>query len=60
MHHVRIIDNHVIVINAGTLVLLCDLAEGVEEETVAQLHDIGLVNARDFLCTKMTTGRPVR
>ena len=58
--NIRVVNNHVIVLNASALVLLCDLAEGVEEETIAKLHDVGLVDARDFLCTRATTGRSVR
>lgn len=45
----RVIDNHVVVLNSSALVFLCDPAEGVEEETVTELHDVGLVDASNFL-----------
>ena len=47
--HVRIVNNHVIVLNTGRLVLLSNTTESVEEETVTKLHDVGLVDASDFL-----------
>lgn len=45
----RVVDNHVIVLDAGALVVLRDAAEGVEEETVTELHDVRLVDTSDFL-----------
>ena len=48
----RVIDNHVIVLDARRLVLLGDPAESVKEETIAKLHDVGLVYASDFLMTR--------
>ena len=58
--NIRVVNNHVVVLNSSTLVFLCDLAEGIEEKTIAKLHDVRLVNARDFLYTRITTGHPVR
>lgn len=47
--HVRVVNDHVIEGEAGALVLFCDLAKGVEEQTVAKFHDVGLVHTRHFL-----------
>ena len=47
--HPRVVDNHVVVLDAGALVVLSYATEGVEEETVTELHDVRLVNAGDFL-----------
>ena len=47
--HPRIVDNHVVVLDAGALVVLSYATEGVEEETVTKLHDIGLVDTSHFL-----------
>ena len=52
--HPRVVDNHVVVLDAGALVVLSYATEGVEEETVTELHDVRLVNAGDFL---YATGR---
>ena len=41
--HGGIVDNHVIDLEGG--VLLGDVVEGVAEETISQLHDVGLVDA---------------
>ena len=48
-YHLRVINNHIIMFNSGALVLLCDAAESVKEETVTELHDVGLVDASNFL-----------
>lgn len=45
----RVVDDHIVVLDAGALVVLRDATEGVEEETVTELHDVGLVHARNFL-----------
>lgn len=47
--HRRVVDDHVARGDAGALVLLGDVTEGVEEETVTELHDVGLVYAHDAL-----------
>lgn len=47
--HQRIVDNHVVSGDARRLVLLRDLTEGVEEQAIAELHDIRLVDAGNFL-----------
>lgn len=44
--HGGVVDNHVVVLNRG--VLLTDAADGVAEETIGQLHDVGLVNASNL------------
>lgn len=46
---VRVVDNHVVELDAHGLVVLGDAAEGVEEETITELHDVGLVHASNFL-----------
>ena len=46
---VRVVDNHVVAHNTRRRVLLSDLAEGVKEQAVTELHDVGLVDAGDFL-----------
>ena len=45
----RVIDNHIVICNSRVLVLLCNLTESVEEQTVTELHDIRLVHAGHFL-----------
>jgi hypothetical protein len=47
--HGGVVDNHVVRSDTGCLVLFRDSAEGVEEETVTELHDVGLVHASDLL-----------
>jgi len=41
--HAGVVDNHVVGLDGG--VLLADLLDGVAEETVGKLHDVGLVDA---------------
>ena len=45
----RVVDNHVIESETGRLVLLRDLSESVQEETVTELHDVSFVNTGNFL-----------
>jgi hypothetical protein len=45
----RIVDDHVVELDSGSLVLLCDGLASVEEETISKLHDVGLVDAGDGL-----------
>ena len=45
----RVVYDHVICGDARSLVLLCYLPESVEEETVAELHDVRFVDACYFL-----------
>ena len=45
----RVVNDHVIVFDARRLVFLGNVTEGVKEETVAKLHDIGLVDTCNFL-----------
>lgn len=47
--HRRIVDDHVIGLDAGALVLLGDATERVEEQTITELHNVGLVDAGDLL-----------
>lgn len=44
--HGGVVDNHVVALDGG--VLLTDLLDGVAEETVGKLHDVGLVDAGDL------------
>lgn len=44
--HGGVVDNHVVGLDGG--VLLTDLLDGVAEETVGKLHDVGLVDAGDL------------
>ena len=46
---VRVVNDHVVVLYASGLVLFCDATEGVQEETITKLHDVGLVDASNFL-----------
>ncbi len=46
---IRVVDDHVIELDASELVLLRNPAEGVQEQTVTKLHDVRLVHAGDFL-----------
>lgn len=46
---IRVVNNHVVVLDSGALVLLSNTAESIQEEAIAELHDVGLVHARDFL-----------
>ena len=52
----RVVHDHVIVLDAGALVVLGHAAERVEEETVTELHDVRLVDAGDFLHTRVGLG----
>lgn len=45
--HGGVVDNHVVDLEGG--VVVGDTVEGGTEETVSQLHDVGLVNAGDLL-----------
>ena len=45
--HAGVVDNHVVVLEGR--VLLGDTGAGITEQTVSQLHDVGLVNAGDLL-----------
>jgi hypothetical protein len=45
--HGGVVHNHLLKLNSG--VELCNLLAGAHEETVAQLHDVGLVNAGHLL-----------
>jgi len=45
--HGGVVDNHVVGLDGR--VLLADLLDGVAEQTVGQLHDVGLVDAGDLL-----------
>lgn len=47
--HGSVIDDHVIELDARRLILLGDLAECVQEQTVTKLHDVSFVDAGDFL-----------
>jgi hypothetical protein len=47
--HRRVVDDHVVRGDARRLVLLRNAAERVQEEAVAELHDVRLVNARHLL-----------
>ena len=47
--HRRVVDDHVIGLDTRALVLLGDATERVEEQTVTELHDIGLVDTGDLL-----------
>lgn len=47
--HGGVVDNHVVELDARAGILLGDLTAGVEEETIGQLHDVGLVDAGDLL-----------
>lgn len=44
--HGGVVDNHVVALDGG--VLLTDLLDGVAEQTVGKLHDVGLVDAGDL------------
>ena len=45
----RVVHDHVIERNAGRFVFFRDATEGVKEQTITKLHDVGLVHASDFL-----------
>ena len=45
----RIVNDHVVGSDTGALVLLRNLAEGVQEKTITELHDVCLVNTSNFL-----------
>lgn len=45
----RVVDNHVVRLDTCRFVFFCHFTEGVQEKPVAQLHDISLVDASDFL-----------
>ena len=45
----RVVNDHVVVLDASALVILGHLAESVQEQTITELHDVGLVDTSDFL-----------
>lgn len=45
----RIVNNHIIELDAGGFILFCHTTEGIEEKTITKLHDVGFVNASNFL-----------
>jgi len=45
--HTSVVDNHVVGLESG--VVGSNGLEGLSEETIGQLHDVGLVNAGDLL-----------
>ena len=49
---VRVINDHVVELDSSGLVLFRDTAEGVQEQAITKLHDVGLVYASDFLMTR--------
>ena len=51
---VRVVDDHIVVCNSRGLVFLRDTTEGVEEQAVTEFHDVGLVDASNFLFRKMS------
>jgi hypothetical protein len=53
----RVVDDHLVELDAGGLVLLGDLSASSEEESVSKLHDVGLVDAGDFLWIANVTKR---
>lgn len=46
---IRVIDDHVVVLKTRRLVLLRNPTEGVQEQTITKLHDVGFVDACNFL-----------
>ena len=54
--HRRVVHNHLVKLDAGRLVLLGDLGARSEEESVSELHDVGLVDTRHFLQTARKVG----
>ena len=47
--NVRVIDNHVVEDDTRGFVLLSNATEGIKEQTVTEFHDIGFVDASNFL-----------
>jgi len=47
--YLRVIDNHVIELDARGLVLFCNPSESVEEKPITELHDVRFVDACDLL-----------
>ena len=47
--HRCVVDDHVIRLDAGTLVLFRDATERVEEQTIPELHDVRLVHTGHLL-----------
>lgn len=45
----RVVDDHGVESDTRTLVFLCDGLARVQEETVTELHDVGLVDTGDLL-----------
>lgn len=46
---IRIVDNHIIILDARRLILFRNSSEGVEEKTITEFHDIRFMYASDFL-----------
>jgi hypothetical protein len=47
--NVRVIDDHIIESNSRGLVLLSNATECVKEQAVTELHNVGFVDASNFL-----------
>lgn len=47
--HGRVVDNHVVELDTGALVLLRHFAANVQEKTITKLHDVSLVDRRHLL-----------
>lgn len=45
----RVVNNHIIGLYACRFIPLRNTAKGVQEETIAELHDVSLVHASHFL-----------
>lgn len=52
--NVRVINDHVVESNSGGLVLLGNATEGVKEQAIAEFHDVGFMDASNFLCRDMS------
>lgn len=55
--HRRVVDDHLLELDSRRLVLLGDLLANSEEETVSELHDVGLVNTGNLLLERQTESR---
>ena len=47
--YIRIVDNHIIILDARRLILFRNSSEGVEEKTITEFHDVCFMYASDFL-----------
>lgn len=56
--YIRIVNNHVVKLNTGRLIILSYPTERVEEKTIPELHDIGFVYASHFLYFTMKLSLP--